>query len=90
MFLPVKQNPYEKQSEKLSVVETNTHINISGPSTRQNLYNVNVDNINGGRGERNGKITETPKQSKDSQIGNTKSWKNPKSAVKQPNANSIY
>jgi len=46
----------------------------------------------GGRGGEKCKkySTETPKQSKDSQIGNTKSWKNPKSAVKQPNANSIY
>ena len=72
--------------------KTNTHRTISGPSTRQNLYNVRVDNINGGRGGEKCKkySTETPKQSKDSQIGNTKSWKNPKSAVKQPNATSIY
>ena len=53
MFLPVKQNPNEKQSENVSVDETNTHRNISGPSTRQNLYNVRIDNINGGRGGRN-------------------------------------
>ena len=80
----------EKHSEKLSVDETNTHRNISGPSTRQNLYNVRINNINGG--ERNVKkcYTETPKQSKNSQIGNTKSWKNPKYAVKQPNTNSFY
>ena len=51
VFLPVKQNPNEKQSENVSVDETNTHRNISGPNTRQNLYNVRVDNINGGGGE---------------------------------------